>query len=251
MTTTDTIYLIKELSICQYVMIIHTPHLCGLPGFRADHTPVDEARVRCREVIGDEDFEKWTRGEEVEMPFLTIGKEGHPDSQPASGSGDGRDGDGVEDKGKGGGAFPWPAGAGQGLGSEPGLGGGGGKPTKEDMKLALGQLGEYIKETNGLGGDIGEGQEVLFFTLDEGDVEGEGEGGEPIIIESEVLDGQGVDRDMVMKLVKEYLRNKDKGKDKDKGEGEDKDQSKKIPGGEEKDEKRDGRIKKTGERDEL
>lgn len=250
MTTTDTIYLIKELSICQYVMIIHTPHLCGLPGFRADHTPVDEARVRCREVIGDEDFEKWTKGEEVEMPFLTIGKEGHPlphpDSQLSSGSGSDSDND--RDGGEGrGGSFPWPAGtgAGQGLGV-----GQDSKPTKDDMKLALGQLGDYIKKANGDGVD-GQEQEVLFFTLDDG----EDGGGEPIIIEAEVLDGQGVDRDMVMKLVKEYLRNKDKGKDKGQGQDENSDKTKRGLEGEGDEEQTEGEGEgsrvKGGKPDEL
>jgi protein OS-9 len=55
-------------------MIIHSPHLCGLPGFRADHSDVEMAKIRCREVISDSDFEKWVSGEEVVMPFLTIGQ---------------------------------------------------------------------------------------------------------------------------------------------------------------------------------
>ena len=59
MTGTDTIYLVKEMAICQYVVIIHSPHLCGLPGFRAPHADVEPAGIRCRQVIPDEDFEKW------------------------------------------------------------------------------------------------------------------------------------------------------------------------------------------------
>lgn len=59
MTTTDVIYLVKEMAICQYVMIIHSPHLCSLPGFRAPHADVEPAGIRCRQVVSDEDFEKW------------------------------------------------------------------------------------------------------------------------------------------------------------------------------------------------
>jgi protein OS-9 len=60
MTTTDVIYLVKELAICQYVIIIHSPHLCGLPGFRAPHADVQPAGIRCRQVVSDEDFKIWT-----------------------------------------------------------------------------------------------------------------------------------------------------------------------------------------------
>lgn len=63
MTTTDIIYLVKEMAICQYVVIIHSPHLCGLPGFRAPHADVQPAGIRCRQVISDEDFDHWTSGQ--------------------------------------------------------------------------------------------------------------------------------------------------------------------------------------------
>ena len=41
MTTNDQIYLVKELAICQYVLIIHSPHLCSLPGFKVEEVDVD------------------------------------------------------------------------------------------------------------------------------------------------------------------------------------------------------------------
>lgn len=66
MTTTDVIYLVKEMAICQYVMIIHSPHLCSLPGFRAPHADVEPAGIRCRQVVSDEDFEKWASSEKEE-----------------------------------------------------------------------------------------------------------------------------------------------------------------------------------------
>lgn len=60
MTSNDIIYMIKEMAICQYVMIIHSPHLCSLPGFKVEHSEIKPAGIRCREVISDEDFERWS-----------------------------------------------------------------------------------------------------------------------------------------------------------------------------------------------
>ena len=72
MTSTDSIYLIKELAICSYVMIIHSPHLCSLPGFRAPQVDVEAAGIRCRQVISDDDFAKWMkRGDGVEGERMT------------------------------------------------------------------------------------------------------------------------------------------------------------------------------------
>ncbi|WWD21612.1 hypothetical protein CI109_106098 [Kwoniella shandongensis] len=66
MTTSDMIYMVKELAICQYVIIIHSPHLCGLPGFKAEHAQVEMAGIKCRQVISDEEFEKFEKGESEE-----------------------------------------------------------------------------------------------------------------------------------------------------------------------------------------
>jgi protein OS-9 len=68
MTSNDMIYMIKELAICQYVMVVHSPHLCSLPGFKVEHTEIKPAAIRCREVIGDEDFAKWSEGPKFELP---------------------------------------------------------------------------------------------------------------------------------------------------------------------------------------
>ena len=59
MTTSDIIYLVKEMAICSYVVIIHSPHLCSLPGFRAPQIDVEPAGIMCRQVVSDEDFELW------------------------------------------------------------------------------------------------------------------------------------------------------------------------------------------------
>ncbi|WVR04729.1 hypothetical protein IAU60_001740 [Kwoniella sp. DSM 27419] len=60
MTTGDMIYMIKEISICHYVMIIHSPYLCDLPGFKSrDMAEVESAGIRCRQVVEDHDYLEW------------------------------------------------------------------------------------------------------------------------------------------------------------------------------------------------
>ncbi|WRT64659.1 uncharacterized protein IL334_001593 [Kwoniella shivajii] len=63
MTTTDMIYMIKELSICRYVVIIHSPYLCDLPGFKRheDLNEVKSAGIKCRQVIDDQDWIEWEK----------------------------------------------------------------------------------------------------------------------------------------------------------------------------------------------
>jgi len=50
MATTDTILFVKETKTCAYVLVIHTPRLCGEPGF-ISRKDVGEAYIRCREVV--------------------------------------------------------------------------------------------------------------------------------------------------------------------------------------------------------
>lgn len=44
---------VKETSTCKYSLVIHTPRLCGEPGFksRAEHT--EAAPIRCRQIMDD------------------------------------------------------------------------------------------------------------------------------------------------------------------------------------------------------
>jgi protein OS-9 len=71
MTTNDQIYLIKELAICQYVLIIHSPHLCSLPGFRPEKVDVEPAGIQCRQVMKDEEYRAWQEREDLgELPSL-------------------------------------------------------------------------------------------------------------------------------------------------------------------------------------
>ncbi|EJD05822.1 uncharacterized protein FOMMEDRAFT_145214 [Fomitiporia mediterranea MF3/22] len=50
-TMTDTILFVKETSTCHYIMVIHTPRLCGEPGFKTRLEQREEAFIRCREVL--------------------------------------------------------------------------------------------------------------------------------------------------------------------------------------------------------
>lgn len=52
----DKILLIKETSVCAYVLVIHTPRLCGEPGFKSERASQEESVLRCREVLSDEAY---------------------------------------------------------------------------------------------------------------------------------------------------------------------------------------------------
>ncbi|KAL1713466.1 hypothetical protein EV715DRAFT_211580 [Schizophyllum commune] len=51
MAMTDTILFVKEAKTCSYVLVIHTPRLCGEPGFKSRRDAREEAVIRCREVV--------------------------------------------------------------------------------------------------------------------------------------------------------------------------------------------------------
>nr|GAT47230.1 predicted protein [Mycena chlorophos] len=51
MTTTDTIAFVREARTCSYVLVVHTPRLCGEPGFMAERDLTEQALISCREVI--------------------------------------------------------------------------------------------------------------------------------------------------------------------------------------------------------
>ena len=50
MTMTDTILFVKETKTCSYVLVIHTPRLCGEPGFKSLRDKGEESLIQCREV---------------------------------------------------------------------------------------------------------------------------------------------------------------------------------------------------------
>ncbi|KAG8868011.1 Protein OS-9 [Serendipita sp. 405] len=51
MASTDTIFFIKETRTCQYTLVIHTPRLCGEPGFKSPHDDLKDTPVRCRKIV--------------------------------------------------------------------------------------------------------------------------------------------------------------------------------------------------------
>ncbi|KAJ7740695.1 hypothetical protein DFH07DRAFT_838798 [Mycena maculata] len=54
MATTDTIAFVKEAKTCSYVLVVHTPRLCGEPGFMSSKDAGDQASIACREVVAGE-----------------------------------------------------------------------------------------------------------------------------------------------------------------------------------------------------
>jgi len=53
MATTDTIAFVKESKTCSYVLVVHTPRLCGEPGFMTKDAG-EQASITCREVVSGE-----------------------------------------------------------------------------------------------------------------------------------------------------------------------------------------------------
>ncbi|KAF8902051.1 hypothetical protein CPB84DRAFT_1776471 [Gymnopilus junonius] len=51
MEMTDHILFVKETKTCSYIVVIHTPRLCGEPGFKSRRDAGGEAEIRCREVV--------------------------------------------------------------------------------------------------------------------------------------------------------------------------------------------------------
>ncbi|KAJ7685098.1 hypothetical protein DFH06DRAFT_1157432 [Mycena polygramma] len=53
MATTDTIAFVKEARTCAYVLVVHTPRLCGEPGFMTKDAG-EQASISCREIVAGE-----------------------------------------------------------------------------------------------------------------------------------------------------------------------------------------------------
>jgi protein OS-9 len=51
MQMTDHILFVKETKTCSYVLVVHTPRLCGEPGFKSRHDAGGEAEIRCRAIV--------------------------------------------------------------------------------------------------------------------------------------------------------------------------------------------------------
>jgi protein OS-9 len=99
MTTTDAIILVREAKTCSYVLVVHTPRLCGEPGFKSRLESRDESYIRCREIV--ESIEPSTNAENPltetdrplnkmspRQPLLTVPS--RPPTNPPAGSGKGQ-----------------------------------------------------------------------------------------------------------------------------------------------------------------
>ncbi|KAF9483909.1 hypothetical protein BDN70DRAFT_873313 [Pholiota conissans] len=51
MQMTDHILFVKETKTCSYVLVVHTPRLCGEPGFKSRQEAGGEAEIRCRAIV--------------------------------------------------------------------------------------------------------------------------------------------------------------------------------------------------------
>ncbi|KAF8969992.1 hypothetical protein BDZ97DRAFT_1915088 [Flammula alnicola] len=51
MEMTDHVLFVKETKTCSYVLVVHTPRLCGEPGFKSRRDAGGEAEIRCREIV--------------------------------------------------------------------------------------------------------------------------------------------------------------------------------------------------------
>ncbi|WWC86782.1 uncharacterized protein L201_001661 [Kwoniella dendrophila CBS 6074] len=71
MTTGDLIYMIKELSICKYVLIIYSPYLCSLPGFKNHKEDsllnVKPSSIKCRQIVDDQEFINWEQEQVIKQ----------------------------------------------------------------------------------------------------------------------------------------------------------------------------------------
>ncbi len=175
MTTSDTIYMVKELAICQYVLIIHSPHLCSLPGFKAVNVEVGAAGIRCREVVSDDEWETWKRGDSETLRL--------PLARPA-----------VE---------PVPASTDTAVVVQDDV-------LQGVLQRALEAIGGKVEK--------GEKEDVVFLSW------AEGEDG-TVLLDADLLtpgdeDGKeklgGKDREMIMRIVQEYLVKKDREENKEK-----------------------------------
>jgi protein OS-9 len=98
MTTTDSIILVREAKTCSYVLVIHTPRLCGEPGFKSRIDSRDESYIRCREIVEsiepatDTDSNPLTASDRPlkmsqRQPLLTVPSRPPADSSTGDGSG--------------------------------------------------------------------------------------------------------------------------------------------------------------------
>ncbi|CAE6425996.1 unnamed protein product [Rhizoctonia solani] len=57
MSSVDQIMFVKEVSVCNYLIVIHTPRICSEPGFKSQRDSVKAAPIRCRHIVPEETVE--------------------------------------------------------------------------------------------------------------------------------------------------------------------------------------------------
>ncbi|CAE6334971.1 unnamed protein product [Rhizoctonia solani] len=57
MSSVDQIMFVKEVSVCNYLIVIHTPRICSEPGFKSQRDSVKAAPIRCRQVVPESTVE--------------------------------------------------------------------------------------------------------------------------------------------------------------------------------------------------
>ncbi|CAE6488174.1 unnamed protein product [Rhizoctonia solani] len=57
MSSVDQIMFVKEVSVCNYLIVIHTPRICSEPGFKSQRDSVKAAPIRCRHIVPEDTVE--------------------------------------------------------------------------------------------------------------------------------------------------------------------------------------------------
>ncbi|KDN49342.1 hypothetical protein RSAG8_02044, partial [Rhizoctonia solani AG-8 WAC10335] len=57
MSSVDQIMFVKEVSVCSYLIVIHTPRICSEPGFKSQRDSVKAAPIRCRHIVPEDTAE--------------------------------------------------------------------------------------------------------------------------------------------------------------------------------------------------
>ena len=91
MQMTDHILFVKETKTCSYVLVVHTPRLCGEPGFKSRHDVGGEAEIRCRAIVNNNPsspLDLPTADHPVDYPLRKTYLPAPPKSEKGSESGD-------------------------------------------------------------------------------------------------------------------------------------------------------------------
>ncbi|CAE7200804.1 unnamed protein product [Rhizoctonia solani] len=99
MSSVDQIMFVKEVSVCNYLIVIHTPRICSEPGFKSQRDSVKAAPIRCRHIVPEDavEFDRTQFESTVPhsvppaLPILPAAPPVHKDSQGGSGDKKGRE----------------------------------------------------------------------------------------------------------------------------------------------------------------